>query len=265
MASDLEKVCQDLLAAFKDAPALIGELQSQSRNLDLISAEVQQLARASEQDAPSGMLMSLHEAVRGCKEIASHMQRAEDAAKTFVDRAVGGAYASPDSGAGTSGQQTQAGVDPLSPDEANLIHSYTCESGDETSYRTINNALRYDEAMTPTQSDYAANLDAALEKLPAHEGIVYRGTSLSREQIAQYRVGEVKDEPAFTSATKNADKQFAGNTEFVIVSTSGRRVDKYSALPSEEEVLFRHNTKFKVLRNEVDERTGKHKIILREV
>jgi hypothetical protein len=72
-------------------------------------------------------------------------------------------------------------------------------------------------------------------------------------------------ERAFTSTSVDPAAQFPGNVEFVIRSRSGRDIAAYSRVPTETEVLFDRNTRFKVLDNVLDTKTGKTVITMREV
>jgi hypothetical protein len=108
-------------------------------------------------------------------------------------------------------------------------------------------------------------VSAALAKLPKHDGIVYRGTYLTDEQIATYPKGGIVTERAFTSASVDPTATFPGNVEFVIRSRTGRDIAAYSRMPTEAEVLFDRSTRFKVLDNAFDTTTGKTVITMREV
>ena len=101
----------------------------------------------------------------------------------------------------------------------------------------------------------------ALQKLPAYEGPVIRGTDLPPEVIDQYRPGEIITEHAFLSTTTNPavarSPTFAGNVEFRIMSNTGRDISSFSVFPGEHEVLFPAGTKFLVLSKLIDLLTGR--------
>ena len=67
-------------------------------------------------------------------------------------------------------------------------------------YQDLNNALRSD-ALDASQQARIDALNRALEKLPAYEGPVVRGTNLPPEVLDGYEPGEVITEPAFMSTT----------------------------------------------------------------
>jgi hypothetical protein len=104
-------------------------------------------------------------------------------------------------------------------------------------------------------------LNSALEKLPAYDGPVVRGTNLPPEALARYQPDEVITEDAFLSTSTNPavarSPSFAGNVEFRILSSTGRDISSVSMFPTEQEVLFPAGTKFYVLSKTTDPVTGK--------
>ena len=66
---------------------------------------------------------------------------------------------------------------------------------------------------------------------------------MSAGDIARYRPGSAVTEPFFVSSSK----AFSGNVLFVIHSRHGKDVQPYSQHPSEKEVLFTADTRFRVL------------------
>lgn len=128
-------------------------------------------------------------------------------------------------------------------------------------YGPANAALRSGDAAAIQQyQDFITAADRGLEHLPAYDGTVYRGTTLTPDQAARYVPGETVTEPAFTSTAANASSQFAGNTEFVITSTDGRVIGDLSHFTNEREVLFRPGSEFEVLSVQSDVAT--HKLII---
>lgn len=109
------------------------------------------------------------------------------------------------------------------------------------------------------------NINRGLDQMPRFEGPVYRGTSLTPEQVAHYVPGEIVTESAFTSTSAQAGKAFGGNTRFVIQSSTGRDISSLSVYSSTEaEVLFRPGTRFRVISKLDDAVTGQHIIVLVE-
>ncbi|MEV6769712.1 ADP-ribosyltransferase domain-containing protein [Nocardia sp. NPDC051030] len=122
-------------------------------------------------------------------------------------------------------------------------------------YEDLNSALRAG-AVDATQSTQIKAIEEALTKLPDHNGVVFRGTDLPPNVLAEYKTGETVVEKSFTSTTAAAEEAFPGNTQFTIVSKSGKEVTNYSDIPSEQEVLFPPGTAFRVLSNDFDPTTG---------
>ncbi|WP_330228764.1 hypothetical protein OHA40_21950 [Nocardia sp. NBC_00508] len=116
--------------------------------------------------------------------------------------------------------------------------------------------------VTPEQQRYIDDLNAALSKLPNHEGPVTRVTDLTPEQIDRYRRaldrGDNVMEDAFTSTSplKQGGNVREGNVEFHYVSRTGKDITPYSA-PGNPEILFRSGTEFKPTRIYTDWSTGR--------
>ncbi len=96
-------------------------------------------------------------------------------------------------------------------------------------------------------------LDLALSKLPNFEGITFRGSDLSDSEIRKYqRAFDEKiiiTEHSFlsTSRLKNKANQYRRTAMFEIFSKNGKLIEKVSKFVNEEEVLFKRNSKFRVL------------------
>ncbi len=135
-------------------------------------------------------------------------------------------------------------------------------------YEDLNEALR-SNALDASQHARVAALNNALEKLPAYDGPVVRGTDLSPDVLARYQPGKFISESAFLSTTADPvvaqSSAFAGNVEFRIVSSTGRDISSFSLFPDEQEVLFRAGTNFFVLDKTVEPLTGQTIIEMIEV
>ena len=81
-----------------------------------------------------------------------------------------------------------------------------------------------------------------LARLPDSTGVKRRGARLSAGEIARYRTGEVVTEPFFVSSSK----PFRGNAQFTIQSRHGKDIHSFSQIPSEAEVLFAADTRYRV-------------------
>ena len=96
-------------------------------------------------------------------------------------------------------------------------------------------------------------LDCVLDKLPNHQGTVYRGVGLHFDED-KYRQGNAVCWPAFSSAStqEGVAKEFVEKkkkeegTLFFVHSTRAKAVSQFSRFPEEQEVLFRPNTGFEV-------------------
>ncbi|NKY48145.1 scabin-related ADP-ribosyltransferase [Nocardia cerradoensis] len=130
------------------------------------------------------------------------------------------------------------------PEQHRAIRDYTDPDGNH--YTDLNNRLRNHTELDPAQEQLAQRISDGLSNLPAHTGTVWRGTSLSPEEIARYVPGETVTEAAFTSTSRDPRRTFVGNVEFVIHSSTGRDISAHSVRPGEREVLFDRNTTFEV-------------------
>lgn len=141
----------------------------------------------------------------------------------------------------------------ISSNEAVSIRTYTTPF-----FATINTALRTGK-INARNAAFAAVLNRALSKLPKHKGMVFRELDdFPEDVLAGYIKGAIITEKAFTSSSllNSMSKSY----RFVIHSKAGRRIEEFSALKNEREVLFKSGTKFKIL-----SRQDKNGIILIEL
>jgi len=145
----------------------------------------------------------------------------------------------------TSSKKIQGSV--LSTEQSALIYVYTVES---QFYPALNAAMRSGtkEERLAFQ-DYIYYLTNTLNLLDPFNGPVYRGINC---QISDYKPGKSIVWPAFSSSTKNpkiAIEFLKGKsgTLFLINAKTPRTIDKYSAIKTEEEVLFLPNSSFKIV------------------
>jgi len=149
------------------------------------------------------------------------------------------------------------------------IHLYTKET---FLYKLINKALREeDKSKVDTLGAfcYYINLMNYTETFGKsfHTTTVYRGMTLTREDISDYKtsIGKYKAWLAFNSTSKlREEAEVFGNTLFVInflaMSRHGSGIDitKFSEYPYEEEVLLQTGTNFRV--DKVEEVGDKYRI-----
>jgi hypothetical protein len=152
---------------------------------------------------------------------------------------------------------------PLAPAHAAALYAYTEET---PLYGTLNYTMRTPHTdSTPTDTelkryaDYLVHTERALGSLPTHvsglQGKVYRGIkALLNPDV--YAPGKRITWQAFSSSTKKqtATLEFVNvlpgrklsGSLFVIDSITAKDIRHFSAIPSEEEVLFPPNSQFKV-------------------
>jgi len=144
----------------------------------------------------------------------------------------------------TSAQNIQNSI--LSTEQSALIYVYTVES---PFYPSLNNTMRsgtVEERLV--FQDYIYYLTNSLLLLDPFVGPVYRGIDC---QISEYTCGKTIVWPSFSSSTKDpkvAIEFLKGKqgTLFLINSKTARSIDKYSAIKTEQEVLFLPNSLFKI-------------------
>ena len=138
------------------------------------------------------------------------------------------------------------------------INTYTMES---PVYRLLNRHLRNNDEVIAQWVPYIHHLQRALGQLPNYTGTVYRGIDCEVDP-ALYVPGHIAIWPSFSSSTTSAQvaKDFLATrspldsksgtgpagTLFIIDCSTGTRIEKYSALPNEEEVLFGVGTQLRV-------------------
>jgi hypothetical protein len=152
---------------------------------------------------------------------------------------------------------------PLAPAHAAALYAYTEET---PLYGTLNYTMRTPHTdSTPTDTelkryaDYLVHTWSALSSLPTHvsglQGKVYRGIKILLNPDV-YATGKRITWQAFSSSTKKqtATLEFVNvlpgrklsGSLFVIDSITAKDIRHFSAIPSEEEVLFPPNSQFKV-------------------
>lgn len=152
---------------------------------------------------------------------------------------------------------------PLASTHSAAIYAYTEET---PLYGTLNYTMRTPHTpSTPTDTelkryvDYIVHMERALGSLPTHvseaQGSVYRGIRVLLNPDI-YAVGKRITWQAFSSSTKKqtATLDFVNmlpgrklqGSIFVIDSITAKDIRHFSAIPSEEEVLFPPNSQFKV-------------------
>lgn len=125
-----------------------------------------------------------------------------------------------------------------------LVYEYTyyCSA-------KLNSEMRKTSGQDLNLVSLSKQLDIALCDHPTFTGETYRGLDLPEEILKQYLSSSEINFSSFTSTSKkhHIACEFAGNTVFKIHSKNGREIVKQSKHESEDEVLFRLNSKFRVL------------------
>lgn len=182
--------------------------------------------------------------------------------------------------AGTPGQRGGSapgggswGSGKLTQSQQNAIKDY---SGDQ--FQDINQRLRSGSPLTPAQEKLVKDLDAAIDKAPKKDGIVYRTVTFDTpEEAERYANGMIDNQddiissPAFVSSTENKavwgydlaeyDKK---SVRITIVSKTGAKVSEFSDNPREKEVLFKRNTRFKFGGSIANDKGGQPELLWRE-
>ena len=125
-----------------------------------------------------------------------------------------------------------------------LVYEYTYFC-----YSKINSELRKTTQQDLDILNLSLQLDIALCNYPNYIGEAYRGIDLPEDVLQLYLNSKTIVFPSFTSASKKhtIGCDFAKNTLFKIHSKNGRDIIQQSKHKEENEILFRLNSKFKVI------------------
>ena len=139
----------------------------------------------------------------------------------------------------------------LSKDQSAAIYIYTMEWGETTLYRVLNRALRSENRQAlKIWFPYIKLFDTALDLLPTVKEVVWRGVNLDigkmfmkNQIITWWSVNSC-------SSSVNVIKNFVGNekqsTLFSIETMNGKKVSGYTEYESEDEVILRIGSQFRV-------------------
>lgn len=129
--------------------------------------------------------------------------------------------------------------------EKAVVRAYT-----GSAYKELNRGLR-DGVLTEKQWGEVKHLNNALDKLPPHLGEVTRQASLNKDVYERYKPGMIVEERGFTSTSSKKNWSWAsGSTQYHIQSKTGRSISHLSSHSSEQEVLFKSGTRFRVTKTE---------------
>ena len=169
---------------------------------------------------------------------------------------------------GATMSETKLSLKNMNEDETAALLQY--KSSD--SYK-VNAKLRDGQRLTEAEQKMVDDLDRALEKLPVHEGTVYRRLSFDMEGqealdafLAEHAEGDIVPYEAYTSGSTTQDGypvQGELTVTQIISSQTGRDMAGIGN-NFESEVVFSRNTRFYVEKVEVDV-NGKTVIYMEEV
>ncbi|CAF0826545.1 unnamed protein product [Adineta steineri] len=158
----------------------------------------------------------------------------------------------------------------LTRDESASIYIYTMEWGEQTLNRVLNKALTNENRHSlKVWFPYLKLFDTALNKLPTVKEIVWRGVSedigknyIKNQIVTWWSVNSC-------SSSVNIIKGFLGNeknsTTFLIEAVNGKNVSGYTAHESEDEIILRMGTEFRVKSNSLDHPNGSYVVHLMEI
>ena len=141
------------------------------------------------------------------------------------------------------------------PDVLNLAQLWAIFGYTTGDFMPINKVLRSKNPVSKLETEplllnQIIVLRAALQKMKSFKGKVYRGAHLTATSLANHQTGAIINYPGFlsTSTSREASENFVRNALLVIHAKKGKSVRNYSQMPQEDEILFDHNSKFKVLK-----------------
>ncbi|CAF0832781.1 unnamed protein product [Adineta steineri] len=158
----------------------------------------------------------------------------------------------------------------LTHDESASIYIYTMEWGEQTLYRVLNQTLRNENRhLLKVWFPYLKLFDTALNKLPTVKEIVWRGVAedigknfAKNQIITWWSINSC-------SSSVNIIKEFLGNeknsTMFLIEAVNGKQISGYTEYESEDEIILRMGTEFRVKSNALDHPNGLYVVHLIEI
>lgn len=131
----------------------------------------------------------------------------------------------------------------LNKEEQYAINKYI-----SSDFYPINEKLRNKEELSKEEIALVLNLDNALDKLPRYEGMVRRSLELDENQLKEFlkkhSQNNIVPYEAYTSTTIGERYNTDSQVELYIYSKNGINMLKYNS--SEQEILYKRNSKFKV-------------------
>jgi len=133
----------------------------------------------------------------------------------------------------------------LTEGELSSIKYYT------NNFYTIINPALWKKKLDEKLHTYKNALDQGLDKIPSYTATpVIRYSNLPKNVLNEHQVGKIVTYDAYTSTSKKTNWAWVhgGNNRFVIYpGKNGKNIQNIALFTAEEEVLFKANTRFKVL------------------
>ncbi|CAF0791070.1 unnamed protein product [Adineta steineri] len=158
----------------------------------------------------------------------------------------------------------------LTHDESASIYIYTMEWGEQTLYRVLNQTLRNENRhLLKVWFPYLKLFDTALNKIPTVKETVWRGIPEDIGKGFHENDTIIWWSISSCSSKVNVIKGFLGNeknsTTFLIEALNGKKVSGYTAHESEDEIILRMGTEFRVKSNALDHPNGSYLVHLIEI
>ena len=146
--------------------------------------------------------------------------------------------------------------DGLTRNESAAIFLYTMEWGDDSLYRVLNRALRAeDRSSLKPWFGYLKLFDTALQKLPTVQKNLWRG--VPKDISKNFKQGDEFTWWAISSCSTSVNilKDFLkpNSTLFLIEAVNGSNISIYSRYSSEDEIILRPGTRFRVISDPLDQ------------
>ncbi|CAF2942565.1 unnamed protein product [Rotaria sp. Silwood2] len=158
----------------------------------------------------------------------------------------------------------------LTRDQSAAVYIYTMEWGDTTLYRVLNNALRSENRQAlKIWFPYLKLFDTALDKLPTVKEAVWRGVSLdidknfTKNQIVTW--WSVNSCSSSVNVIKNFLGKNKNSTLFLIEAVNGKKISGYTEYETEDEIILRMGSQFRVKSDPLDQSNGSHLVHLIEI
>ncbi len=179
------------------------------------------------------------------RETAARLQKAEAQAKKEAE----------DKAKQNAKTQTASTGEPLTAEDVRILNQGPTHMGDgQGSTQDLIAAIR-ENRVTPEMQKSINEYNKALDKLPNHQGAVFRHTNLTPEQLARYKPGQPVTEDGYTCTTTNPAGTNGGvnngtnvlengnqKVEYQILSKTGKDIHDYGG--TSDEIQFKDHTDF---------------------